>query len=352
LKERGAKDILPEPMKPTINDIAKLAGVSKSAVSMRLNRHPQGEHLSSAAKRRIDNAVKELGYQPSFAARALGKGRTQTLGLVLGSLTNEYFSHFADAALEEAGSRGYQTLIALSRWRRELNESCIETLLARQTDGILFYPALDIPDKLKERLIKNRYPFLLLEHESEDFPSAVNDIRKALGDGLKHLRSLGHTSVTGVFGKNINYLDKFESLCRTADLEPLMPPFPISDTEARVKTAKEIVRLRPGAIVTAGRLTAEAILREADKSAPGYRPDIVMHYDFSSSLLEDSRLAGIVRCRSRELVKSAVVSLIQMIGSPDDIGLRRVAVPAEFIPRSGFADIGGDSIGEDQLSGF
>ena len=70
-------------MRVTLKDIVEKTGVSKSVVSMYLNKDPR-VRLSDEKKKRIDEAVRELGYRPSLAACALRKGRSRMLGLVLG----------------------------------------------------------------------------------------------------------------------------------------------------------------------------------------------------------------------------------------------------------------------------
>ena len=68
------------PTRPTIADVARRAGVSRAAVSFAVNGRPG---VADETRARILRAAEELGWQPSFPARALTKARTGAVGLVL-----------------------------------------------------------------------------------------------------------------------------------------------------------------------------------------------------------------------------------------------------------------------------
>src|SRR6476620_8685581 len=70
-------------------EVAKLAGVSPITAS-RFFRNP--EALSISKRERVDSAVRELGYVPNLAARALASHRTEVIGVLIPSLTNSVFS--------------------------------------------------------------------------------------------------------------------------------------------------------------------------------------------------------------------------------------------------------------------
>ena len=85
-------------MRVTLKDIAARAGVSKSLVSMYLNGNPAAR-LQPETRERIDRAIAELGYRPSFAAQALAQGRTKMIGFVVGGVRDPYFSGMIDVIL-------------------------------------------------------------------------------------------------------------------------------------------------------------------------------------------------------------------------------------------------------------
>ena len=75
----------------TLSDVAARAGVSVSAVS-RVLRDAPSTRVSAETRQRIQDAARELGYRPNFAARALKSARTNVIGLVVPVVTNAIFS--------------------------------------------------------------------------------------------------------------------------------------------------------------------------------------------------------------------------------------------------------------------
>lgn len=95
--------------RPSLADVAALAGVSAGTVSHVLN-HP--ERVVPATRRRVQDAVAELQYRPNRVARSLAGGRSQTIGLALTDLGNSLFVDIARGAARYASERGMQTLLA------------------------------------------------------------------------------------------------------------------------------------------------------------------------------------------------------------------------------------------------
>ena len=106
-------------MRVRIKDVAERAGVSTTMVSLYLNHHPLSARMAEKTKQRIDEAVRELNYQPSATARSLKKGKSKTLGLVIGEIAGVYSSFYSQMLLEEAEKYDYQLLISLTRYSRE-----------------------------------------------------------------------------------------------------------------------------------------------------------------------------------------------------------------------------------------
>ncbi len=323
-------------MRVTINDIAREAGVSKTTVSLYLNRHRLSEHMAAATKRKIDEVIAALGYKPSATARALSRGKTQTLGLVVGGIANEYFSHFAEVALEESLSHGYQLLVSLTRWNPEEEARCLENLIDRQADGILYYPNLRADTTIARKLCESGYPLLLIEQESELFPTVRNQLGPALEKAVAELVSRGHRHIFGVFGNFSEWQNAYASACGAHHLKSEQLQIPLSCRRERLAAAKEICRLRPPALIVNGRLTAEVLIKEITDQCPEYRPDIIMNYDFHSDIMNHELIAGVIYCHPDQLVKTAVSTLVDMMKKSDSIR-QHICVPVEFIARNDFA---------------
>ena len=99
--------------KPTISDVAKKAGVSKTAVSFSINNRTS--QLSRATREKIQRAIEELRYYPSPSARNLAKGNTSLIGVVAINLLADPFTEAIRGIEEQARTRGKALLIGIYR---------------------------------------------------------------------------------------------------------------------------------------------------------------------------------------------------------------------------------------------
>ena len=162
-------------MRTRIKDIAERVGVSTALVSMYLNDHPLAR-MAEDTKRKIDEAVREMNYQPSVTARSLKKGKSKTLGLVIADIASVYSGFSSEMLLDEADKHGYQLLISVTRFNKEKEQKCLQNLMNRQADGIIYTLDFD-PEKPLPDYVRN-YPLLLTtEHPGllPMFPRCVCD---------------------------------------------------------------------------------------------------------------------------------------------------------------------------------
>src|ERR1700738_1678732 len=94
-----------------MKDIARELGISVVTVSKVLRDHPD---IGEATRKRVQKRMKELNYQPNFAARSLISGKTWTLGLVVPDLLHPFFAQVAKALSVEVRKRGYSLFISSS----------------------------------------------------------------------------------------------------------------------------------------------------------------------------------------------------------------------------------------------
>src|ERR1700742_3323426 len=76
----------------SLKQLANHLGLSQSAVSFVLNDAPQAKTLSEETRRRVLEAAKQFNYRPSYFARMLGRGRTDSIGLIVPELSEGYFT--------------------------------------------------------------------------------------------------------------------------------------------------------------------------------------------------------------------------------------------------------------------
>ena len=126
------------PKRATLADVARLAGLSTTTVSMVLNNRPN-TRLSADTAARVRAAAAELNYRPNPAARGLRLGKTRTVGFISDEVTvTRYASAMIRGLLEEAERLDHTVLIAESGSRAEKIANALEVMLDRQTDGIVF----------------------------------------------------------------------------------------------------------------------------------------------------------------------------------------------------------------------
>jgi len=122
---------------PTLQDVARAAGVDRSAVSYALS--GKG-NLSTQTRARIITCAQELGYRPNLLARSLIKQRTHTIGLVVADVTNPYDGAVAQAVQRAAYGSGYRAMIVNTDRDARLGHELLADLVARQVDGLLALP--------------------------------------------------------------------------------------------------------------------------------------------------------------------------------------------------------------------
>ena len=146
-------------MAARLKDIANDLGVSVVTVSKVLRDHPD---IGEETRNRVLKRVRELNYQPNFAARSLVTGRTWTLGLVVPDLLHPFFAEIAKAISGEARKQGYSLLISSSDEDSELEIQEIRQLLARRVDVILVASAQSSLDGFR-MIEEEKTPYVLID---------------------------------------------------------------------------------------------------------------------------------------------------------------------------------------------
>ncbi len=148
-------------MPVTMQDIAKDLKVSVVTVSKVLRN--QGR-ISDATRKRVLRRAKELHYQMNWVARSLVTRRTYTVGLLLPEFTHPFFAEIARAVARSVRPHGYHVLISSFEEDPELEASEVDSLLARQVDGLIIASSqtpnhFDVFKRIRER----KTPYILID---------------------------------------------------------------------------------------------------------------------------------------------------------------------------------------------
>jgi LacI family transcriptional regulator len=142
-------------------DIAKDLKVSVVTVSKVLRN--QGR-ISDATRKRVLRRAKELNYQMNWVARSLVTRRTYTIGLLLPEFAHLFFAEIARAVAQTVRPHGYHVVISSFEEDPELEASEVESLLARQVDGLIIASSQP-PRRLAmfERVRDRNIPYVLID---------------------------------------------------------------------------------------------------------------------------------------------------------------------------------------------
>ncbi len=120
--------------KVTAQDVARLAGVSQSAVSRVFT---PGASASNATAAKVRAAAEQLGYRPNILARSLITGRTRMIGLVVAYLDNQFYPVALELLSRALQARGYHILVFMAENETKRVAEVMEELLDYQVDGIV-----------------------------------------------------------------------------------------------------------------------------------------------------------------------------------------------------------------------
>jgi LacI family transcriptional regulator len=131
--------------KPTIKDVASLAGVGPMTVSRLLN---HSAHVSEEAAARIYKAVEKLGYRPNEMARALRGQKSHTIGIIVPYLYDPFFAMCAHAINTVAREKAYSVILTTSNEDPAIEYTEAQLMLRRHAAGLIVIPATEGPSRL------------------------------------------------------------------------------------------------------------------------------------------------------------------------------------------------------------
>ena len=160
----------------TALDVARLAGVSRSAVSRTLT---EGASVASETRRRVLEAAEQLGYRPNLMARSLMTQRSQVVALLMGQLRNPFFADMLGEFTAQLRASGYQTLLQTVSADFGL-DSAVEAALQYQLDGILMV-SCSPSTEVAARCRRHRLPVVVVDRTSVADTNQVWIRSEALG---------------------------------------------------------------------------------------------------------------------------------------------------------------------------
>lgn len=179
-----------DPMKrPTSQDVAKLAGVSRAVVSAVLNQTP-GIRVGPETRQAVLDAIAQLGYRVDAQARGMRTGRSRAIA-AYGNLDNPMFLQVLQGAQRICMKAGYQLLLYGKSGDPGEKEELLALYQERRVDGLLTKDTTGFVDEAFVAMVREAgLPFISVEGypESEDVQSVLMDYGESIRMGLDHIR--------------------------------------------------------------------------------------------------------------------------------------------------------------------
>ncbi len=183
---------------PTLDDVAKLAGVSTATVSRCLN---TPDRVVEQTRSKVMSAVDQLGYTPNFGARVMAAKRTFTIGAIIPTMENAIFARGLQAFQEALHLQGYTLLVSSTGYRPEVEAEQIRALVARGADGLLLI-GYDREPSLYRYLQRQSVPALIAWAYAPDStrPCIGFDNRAGMRALAENVVAMGHREIAVISG--------------------------------------------------------------------------------------------------------------------------------------------------------
>jgi LacI family repressor for deo operon, udp, cdd, tsx, nupC, and nupG len=184
----------------TLAEVARRAKVTGATVSNVL-RNPQ--KVKPETVERVMAAIRELGYRPNLTARALARGRTSTLALMLSNISNPFYPEFVLAAEREARKRGYFLLVCNTDDDPAITRAYLDEIAGSLASGVIVMNTDLGESELTEIAGKGVALVLCMwEHvqASLALPCVTIDFAAAGALAATHLSGLGHRAFGALVG--------------------------------------------------------------------------------------------------------------------------------------------------------
>lgn len=193
--------------KITMKDIAERVGVSKTTVSMVINK--KDGSISEETKQKIYDVIKETGYIPNNIARGLNTMKSGTIAIIVPDISNPFFSELSRAVEDTANKLGYNVLLCNSDNNTKKEQKYVELLISKLIDGTILIPGNKSEDSA--RILKaNGIPFVFVDRcidGFEGYPGIYFNNKEGVKVGIEYLYNKGKRKIAFVSGPveiNIN----------------------------------------------------------------------------------------------------------------------------------------------------
>ena len=312
---------------PTINDVARVAGVSKRTVSRVIN---GSDKVNARTRERIEAVIREMGFRPNRQARGLASRRSYLLGLVY-DVPTLFIADIQRGILAACRDSGFELMVHAcdAHGEREVDE-ILGFADRAQLDGLIVLPPFSELAELTGALASAGRPFIEFSSELSDRPwrQVVTGYESAIVEMTDHLVALGHRRLGFISGPADNLSSRkrheaFESALARHGLE-LRPELTVEGAftfESGAVAARSLLATeqRPTAIFAANDEMAFAVINAAAQQGLAVPRDLsVVGFDGTRfSAFVTPALTTIER-RTQEMAELATRKLVALIERGED----------------------------------
>jgi LacI family transcriptional regulator len=334
------------PVRVTIADVAREAGVSMMTVSRVVNNK---EGVSQETRQAIEEVIQRLDYHPNILARGLATQRTGTLGLIVPDISNPFFSGVARGVERAASEKGYSILVCDTEEDPQRELDVLELLLEKWVDGLVLCSSRLEQSKLQSILAQ--YPATVLVNKELEIENAnffigcalIND--KAGGQmATNHLIKSGHSVIGFLAGPPVSQSGCWrEEGYRQALVEAGLPDRPelvvpcAPTVEGGQKAAAQLLAAHPEitALFCYNDLVAVGVI-QACNATGRIVPDDLAIVGYDDIILAPLVTPPLTTCRveREELGKLATELLLERLGGCAEECQKRILQPELIIRAS------------------
>lgn len=330
-------------MPPTLEEIAKHAGVSRSTVSRVMNNHPS---VDRDTRERVLTVAETLNYHPNIAARSLAAGRSHILGLVIPTgvsalFTDPYFPLLIQGVSTACNAHKHSLMLWLAQTESE-DQPVRQILQGGLIEGVILASAV-VDDPIFEALLTRGLPFVVVGRHPTNTKVSYIDVDNMNGsrEMVAYLLRLGYERVATITGPQnmIAGVDRQQGyLIALRDRGIIPDPRLIVESDFTEEgghlAMQRLLPLAPDAVFAASDAMAVGALRALREAGKRVPEDIALvgFDDMPFAARTDPPLTT-VRQPIQRLGSLAAETLIDLINQPD-APPRRIVLPTELIMRS------------------
>ncbi len=326
--------------RPTLTDVAKAAGVSRSLASLAL----RGEGSVRAETRaKVEKVARELNYRPNLAARSLASARTAYLGAIVGDVTNPLQAQIAKYAAIEAEKLGYPTIVSLDADTDEKAEHALESLLAHRVAGVILIespyekPAIaKIAERIPSIYIGRLLKIVNIDSVTTDHVAGANLV-------VDHLVEQGCRAITHVGGGASPGAERMRQGYRAAmERHGLADQINIIEAafsmDAGARAGREIFEADgplPDGIFVCNDLAAIGVMNVAIQNGVSIPAQVrIVGYDDVMLAGTETLSLSTVNQPAQELARKGVAAMVRRLEQPDRPVTKQLVAPELIVRRT------------------